>query len=339
MASFHLLKYSGLPILEAMIKSSPKLKLIGLITFLFLIWFVSILLLDKIHLFKENWPISLTMVFGSFIAGATSEGGGAIAFPVLTLFFKISPSVARDFSLMIQSFGMIVAAMAILFYRIPIVKEVIVKASLAGGLGLFAGLYFLNEKIGPSYLKMFFTSFWLSFCFVLWKKNHDSFGEYYDPQVLKNSSPLIIGVAFIGGIFSSLLGTGIDILLFSTFVLFFKINPKIATPTSVILMGINSAIGFMGRFIIPGPEVTPMVWDFLLVSIPVVIIGAPTGALFISKRSREFVERLLIASILIQFIASLIIINQTPQLIFLSVTTFSSGVLFFYLFSIRKKAS
>ena len=26
----------------------------------------------------ENWPVTLTMVFGSFIAGATSEGGGPI---------------------------------------------------------------------------------------------------------------------------------------------------------------------------------------------------------------------------------------------------------------------
>ena len=29
--------------------------------------------------------MSLTMCLGSFIAGATSEGGGAIAYPVMTL--------------------------------------------------------------------------------------------------------------------------------------------------------------------------------------------------------------------------------------------------------------
>ena len=32
----------------------------------------------------------------------TSEGGGAVAFPVMTLALGIAPSVARDFSLMIQ---------------------------------------------------------------------------------------------------------------------------------------------------------------------------------------------------------------------------------------------
>ena len=35
----------------------------------------------------------------------TSEGGGAVAFPVMTLLLKIDPKVARDFSLMVQSVG------------------------------------------------------------------------------------------------------------------------------------------------------------------------------------------------------------------------------------------
>ena len=35
----------------------------------------------------------------------TSEGGGAVAFPVMTLALNIPPPVARDFSLMIQSCG------------------------------------------------------------------------------------------------------------------------------------------------------------------------------------------------------------------------------------------
>ena len=42
------------------------------------------------------------MIFGATVAGMTSEGGGAVAFPVMTLALGIAPSVARDFSLMIQ---------------------------------------------------------------------------------------------------------------------------------------------------------------------------------------------------------------------------------------------
>ena len=49
--------------------------------------------------------LSLTMVFGATVAGMTSEGGGSVAFPVMTLALEIQPGVARDFSLMIQSVG------------------------------------------------------------------------------------------------------------------------------------------------------------------------------------------------------------------------------------------
>ncbi len=311
-------------------ESNPKFKLIGLITIILIIWVTSIATLDKFDLFKENWPISLTMIFGSFIAGATSEGGGAVAFPVLTLFFKISPSVARDFSLMIQSFGMIVAAAAITFYRIPIVKKVILPSSMAGGLGLLTGLYFLQDKIAPSYLKMFFTSFWLSFCFVLWKKDHQSFSNEVSLDEPLKIGPLILGASFIGGIFSSLLGTGLDIVVFSTLVLHFKINPKVATPTSVILMGINSMLGFGLRLIMSGASISAQAWDFWSVCIPVVIIGAPVGTLFISQRSRVFIEKLLMASIIIQFIASLIIINQSLKLALTTFVTFSLGLIFFF---------
>ena len=57
--------------------------------------------------FPTHYPMTITMIFGSAIGGATSEGGGAVAFPVMTLALKIPPSIARDFSLMVQSCGKI----------------------------------------------------------------------------------------------------------------------------------------------------------------------------------------------------------------------------------------
>ena len=52
---------------------------------------------ERFGLFTDNWFMSVTMAVGSFIAGATSEGGGAVAFPVMTLGFKIPPH-RQDFS-------------------------------------------------------------------------------------------------------------------------------------------------------------------------------------------------------------------------------------------------
>lgn len=39
-------------------------------------------------------------------------------------------------------------------------------------------------------------------------------------------------------------GSGLDILVFSLLVLRFGISEAVATPTSVILMGLNAAVGF-----------------------------------------------------------------------------------------------
>lgn len=50
--------------------------------------------------------------------GMTSEGGGSVAFPVMTLAFKIAPVVARDFSLLIQSCGMTAAAFTIIWMKV-----------------------------------------------------------------------------------------------------------------------------------------------------------------------------------------------------------------------------
>lgn len=49
--------------------------------------------------------MSLTMIIGAFIGGATSEGGGAVAFPVMTLALALEPRVARDFVYVSQSTG------------------------------------------------------------------------------------------------------------------------------------------------------------------------------------------------------------------------------------------
>ena len=42
---------------------------------------------NRWHLLSDYWFMSVTMCVGSFVAGATSEGGGAVAFPVMTLLF------------------------------------------------------------------------------------------------------------------------------------------------------------------------------------------------------------------------------------------------------------
>merc|ERR1719504_442227 len=83
-------------------------------------WWSYMIKHDLFHLFEEKYYMTITMIFGSMLAGATSEGGAAVAFPVMTLAFGINPVVARDFSFMIQSVGMTAASLTIFWMGVVV---------------------------------------------------------------------------------------------------------------------------------------------------------------------------------------------------------------------------
>ena len=80
----------------------------------------------------NNTLVNLQLLFlvSVVLAGMTSEGGGAIAFPVMTLALGIKPAVARDFSFMIQSCGMSAAAFTINFMKIKLERNSLLFCSL-----------------------------------------------------------------------------------------------------------------------------------------------------------------------------------------------------------------
>lgn len=277
---------------------------------------------ELFYLFSEKWYLTITMIFGSFIAGATSEGGGAVAFPVMTLIFKITPQVARDFSLMIQSFGMTMAAYFIYILRIQVLWKIIGKATLFGTIGLIIGFSILDEVIQGLYLKIFFTSLWLSFAYTLLKSNN----KFHKSETNIQNIYIIPILALFGGIISSQLGSGIDIILFSYLTLNQKISLKIATPTSVVLMGIISIIGFLLKGVGITSPISQQAWEYLYVCIPVVIFGAPIGSYFINNRTQNFIKKILILAILLQFIYALIILDINLKSIILSFLTISFGL-------------
>merc|ERR1712146_29703 len=71
---------------------------------------------------------------------------------------------------------------------------------------------------------------------------------------------------------------GICICSFATLVLYFRVSEKTATPTSIILMSVNTVLGFIAislHHIIEDAS-----WKSLYVCIPICTIGAPLGAVF-----------------------------------------------------------
>lgn len=295
-----------------------------------LVWLIAMISDDRWHLFADNWFMSVTMAFGSFIAGATSEGGGAVAFPVMTLLFKIEPGVARDFSLMIQSVGMTAATITILALGIKIEKRALLYGTLGGSIGICMGLTYIVPYVSPPYAKIFFTSLWLSFGIALFLINRFKDRPTVDAIVnhQKCSALALFTIGLVGGAVSSITGSGLDILTFSILVLYFRLSEKIATPTSVILMAGNAITGFLYKHNFLG-GMESAAWDYWYVCIPIVVVGAPLGSFVIKNLKRQQIVWFLYVSIVVQYVAAILIIPQTNELLAFNAATFLAGSIMF----------
>jgi uncharacterized membrane protein YfcA len=95
----------------------------------------------------------------------------------------------------------------------------------------------------------------------------------------------LLGFGFLGGIFSSMSGSGLDICSFAALVLLFRVDERVATPTSVVLMAINTVIASFYR-VYKMQEVSDEAFYMLLCCMPSVVVGAPFGALLSSHFHR-----------------------------------------------------
>jgi uncharacterized membrane protein YfcA len=299
-----------------------------------MLWFIYMMIQDLWGLFHDNWFMSVTMVFGSFIAGASSEGGGAVAFPVMTLAFGIEPEVARNFSLSIQSVGMTAAAYLIIRNRHQIEYAYLIPVSAGGVLGIAAGAWYIAPLVPPAYAKMLFVTFWLGFGIVLFYINHMYKREVVEAlPSLQTRDRVQMGIAGVfGGILTAVLGSGIDIFSFSYVTMRYHLSEKVATPTSVVIMAFNAMVGTLIHMLFLR-DISREVFDYWIVSVPVVLVGAPLGAYFISRKTRYFVSRLLYFIILAQFTGAVVILKPEGILLAFTVTTLLFGMLFFFWYS------
>lgn len=274
------------------------------------IWLTYMLMHNGFALYKDHWAAPLTMVFGSFIAGATSEGGGAVAFPVFTLLLKLPPPVARNFSFAIQSIGMTSASLLIISLKIPVDWRAIRTVTLGGIPGLLLGAFFVAPLISGPMTKLFFVSLWLSFAFALYLANRRTGRAVTTglPPLSPADLGRVLAFGFIGGIITSIFGDGINIFTFCLFTLYYSTSEKVATPTSVIIMTIHTIIGFLLHVFIlrDFQQTTGQYW---LCALPVAILMAPFGAFIINFLTRKAIANFLYITTVVQYIGALIVIK------------------------------
>jgi uncharacterized membrane protein YfcA len=273
------------------------------------------------HLFAD-WQVALTMVFGSLVGGGTSEGGGAVAFPIFTKLLRIAPRDARNFSLAIQSVGMGAASLSILYLRIPIERRALFYAGISGVVGVVLGAYFVAPLIPPVFVRTSFTVLVSSMGVALLLINREK-------TVLRNEripifgaseKSILIAAGFLGGVVSALVGTGINSVVFMVMVLLFRISEKIVTPTTVILMTLVTIPGFLFHVFVMR-DFTPVVMGYWLAAIPVVAVGAPAGALICSHMKRHSIVILLLFLIALEFFSTLLLVPMSRPVLWVSLAT------------------
>jgi uncharacterized membrane protein YfcA len=270
------------------------------------------------HLFAD-WRVALTMMFGSVVGGGTSEGGGAIAFPIFTKLLHIAPRDARNFSLAIQSVGMGAATLSILYLRIPIERRALLYAGIPGIAGVVLGTYSIAPLIAPVFVRTSFTVLVSSMGLALLLMNRDR-------RALRNPKIPVFGITersvlmvagLIGGVVSALIGTGANSVVFMVMVLLFRVNEKIVTPTTVVLMTIVTIPGFlMHLFFLK--DFTPAVMGYWLAAVPVVVVGAPLGAFLCSQMKRHEIVWLLLFLIALEFISTVLLVPLPPPVLWVS---------------------
>ncbi|MDR3600911.1 MAG: sulfite exporter TauE/SafE family protein [Desulfosporosinus sp.] len=319
-------------------KLHKKERLISLTMYaaLLIVWSYVFFSKFDITLYRQYFQIPLTMVFGSFLGGFTCEGGGAVAFPIFTKLLHISPAVTRDFSFAIQSIGMSFASITILLRKIRIEMNVILYAVMGGIAGIIIGTYTVSPYLSSPQVKLIFTMVITSFGVALFLKNYIFRGKECDQicNFTVRDSVIISCVGVIGGVFSSIIGTGIHFITFSFVTLFYRLNEKVATPTSILIMAADSIFGFIFRKFIYN-EFSDQAIVFWVLCIPVVALFAPLGAIACSKVSRSFIVKVLLFLISIEFISTLYIFKFNLNTICLSLLViFVSMVIYLILIRI-----
>ena len=308
-----------------------------LLGIIYTVWVSYMTLANRWELFLEYWPASLTMSLGSFVAGATAEGGAAVAFPVFTKVLHIPSSDARTFGLMIQSFGMTMASVMIYVQRVKILPRVVGMISVGGIFGQLIGTYLIT--IPEPYPKILFTFVATAFgvvmiinrWFIHWKPR-DAMPGWSNQYRL-----LFVFVGVLGGIFAAQTGSGIDMLTFIVLTLAFGMNEKVSTPTTVVIMGLNSVVGFFLHGVVS--QDIGIVWNYWLVAVPVVIVGAPLGAYVASKVSRESIIIFLLFLISVELTTTLWLVpfSSATEVVVTATAVIVCAVLFWRMLSFRKE--
>ncbi len=257
------------------------------------IWAIAITAAGLGDRVAANAAAAATMVFGSFVAGSTPQGGGAVAFPVFTKLLGVSATDAATFSLSIQAIGMGSATVIMALTRRAVDRGALRLTVPSAVVGYLSGTALFSAISLPSaYVKVFFTLVVLTAGAATVLCQRRDVIEQLSAARLDSAATrrAMIAVAGAGGVASALFGSGADVAVYLLLTIALGVRPSIGVATSVITMAAVSVVGLITSLLTGAldPAVITQGTDIFgmwLAAVPVVVLGAPIGSWCASRVS------------------------------------------------------
>ena len=227
--------------------------------------------------------------------GLIGGGGSILTVPVLVYLFGISPALGISYSLFVV--GVTSFAGAFNNYRKGLVNF---KIALLFGASSITTVFITRKFIIPHVPNVFFTisSFQVThalFVMVVFAllmlaasmsmiQNKKAFdGEH---STSKKKPVLLLFYGVLIGLVTGFLGAGGGFLLIPALVILMKLPIKEAIATSLLIISLNSLIGFVGDI---GRH--PIDWKFLTIITAIAIAGVFIGGFFNEKVNAEKLKK------------------------------------------------
>ncbi|MEM9562375.1 MAG: sulfite exporter TauE/SafE family protein [Actinomycetota bacterium] len=292
----------------------------------------------------DHLVASATMVVGSFVAGATPQGGGAVAFPVFTKVLDVPAETARSFSLCIQAIGMSCASAAIVLGRRPVVWSAVALGAPTGIAAFVVTLFVAGDRSAPfwpsdlpgPYVKLTFTLVVAAMGWAVLVGLRTPIRSVAGglPAIEPRLRIALVVAGLLGGTASALVGSGADVFMYLFVVVLFGVRAGIGVPTSVVTMAIVSVAGFVvlglldgqlritfdaaGAVTAVGGEVLAVplssrrgdLYGMWLAAVPVVAWGAPLGAFVASRMSSRALVTLALTVAVAEVVSTVVFLDQ-----------------------------
>ena len=232
----------------------------------------------------------LLSIFIGVTLGLIGGGGSILTIPILVYFLGVEPVIATSYSLFVVGVSAIIGTKrhyslgnlkfsTALYFAIPSVVSVlltrkIIIPAIPEKINLFNQIIISKNTL----TMIVFAVLMMAASFSMIKKQ-----QYKSDQVKKTSNLKLMVYGFVVGIITGFLGAGGGFLIIPILIFFAQLNMKQAVGTSLLIIAINSSIGFVGDIV----NHVKLNWQILILVTLFAIVGMLIGTQLSKKIEGE----------------------------------------------------